>query len=693
MQLNTVNRFTELAVDLDPEEISEDDRRVRTRYLDDTSRSVISTNSSPDLGFDASINPYRGCEHGCSYCLDGSTAILLADGSTIPLREVKVGDAIAGTVRVGHYRRLAVTTVHDAWMTVKPSYMVTLADGTQLIASGDHRFLTERGWKHVVNHPSREFQRPHLSTGNHLMGWGTYGSRLGEDSDYIQGYLSGIIRGDGHLGTSRYRRVGRTHGNQYRFRLAMKDHEALDRASAYLARCSVHTSRFTSAEPSGARAGIDAIRTSRQADIQMISSIIGQPSTRTPSWSRGFLAGFYDAEGSLHGATMRFSNTDTSLISLAATTLNEFGFEYVIEPPKRGTNRPVHSLRVLGGARSVLRFAATINPAIVRKRTLLGMALKSDRDLRVVSIEPYCDAQELYDITTGTGDFIANGVVSHNCYARPTHEYLGLSAGLDFERVIMVKRDAAALLEAKLRSRSWKPRVLMLSGVTDPYQPIERRLRITRSALEVLARFRNPVSLITKNALVTRDLDILAEMASWSGAVVTVSITTLDESLRARLEPRTSTIAERFRAMRELAAAGVPVGVNMAPIIPGLTDHEVNDLLAAAAEAGASHARYTLLRLPGAVTDLFTQWLDDNAPLRKDKVLNRVAEVHGGVLDDRRFGRRMRGEGVYATQLGDLFRLARRRAGIPERGGSLDASSFRVPGEVRQGSLFGEGVE
>lgn len=562
MQLNTVNRFTELAIDLDPEEITDDDRRVRTRYLDDTSRSVISTNSSPDLGFDASLNPYRGCEHGCSYCLDGSTGILRADGSTVPLREVKVGDAIAGTVRVGRYRRLAVTKVLDAWMTVKPSYRVTLADGTELIASGDHRFLTERGWKHVLNHPSRGSQRPHLTTGNHLMGWGTYGRQLGEDPDYTRGHLSGIIR---------------------------------------------------------------------------------QPATRTPSWT--------------------------------------------------GVNWPVDTLQVLGGSWSVVRFATIINPAIVRKRNLLGMALTSDRDLRVVSIEPYSDAQELYDITTGTGDFIANGVVSHNCYARPTHEYLGLSAGLDFERVIMVKRNAAALLEAQLRSRSWKPRVLMLSGVTDPYQPIERRLGITRSALEVLARFRNPVSLITKNALVARDIDVLAEMASWRGAVVTLSITTLDEALRARLEPRTSTIAERFRAMRELAAAGVPVGVNMAPIIPGLTDHEVSDLLAAAAEAGATHARYTLLRLPGAVTDLFTQWLEDNAPLRKDKVLNRVAEVHGGVLDDRRFGRRMRGEGIYAGQLGDLFRLARRRAGIPEHGGSLDASSFRVPGEVRQGSLFGGGVE
>ncbi|HET8985078.1 MAG TPA: PA0069 family radical SAM protein, partial [Trueperaceae bacterium] len=323
---------------------------------------------------------------------------------------------------------------------------------------------------------------------------------------------------------------------------------------------------------------------------------------------------------------------------------------------------------------------------------LLGMAVKSRADLGVVFIEPYRERQILHDITTGTGDFIANGVVSHNCYARPTHEYLGLSAGLDFERVIMVKRDAAELLEEKLRSRTWQPRPLMLSGVTDPYQPVERRLRVTRSVLEVLARYKNPVSLITKNALVTRDIDVLAQMASWNGVGVTLSITTLDEDLRSKLEPRTATIASRLKAMRELAAAGVPVGVNMAPIIPGLTDHEVNDLLAAAADAGAQYARYTLLRLPGAVSDLFEGWLDDNAPMRKEKVLNRVREVHGGVLDDRQFGRRMKGSGTYATQLGDLFRLAKRRAGIPERGITLDASGFRVPGEVRQGSLFDDTV-
>jgi DNA repair photolyase len=181
-------------------------------------------------------------------------------------------------------------------------------------------------------------------------------------------------------------------------------------------------------------------------------------------------------------------------------------------------------------------------------------------------------------------------------------------------------------------------------------------------------------------------------MAAWNGVSVTLSITTLDEELRSRLEPRTATIASRFRAIRELTAAGVPVGVNMAPIIPGLTDHEINDLLAAAAEAGARYARYTLLRLPGAVTDLFEAWLDANAPLRKDKVLNRVREVHGGVLDDRRFGRRMKGSGTYATQIGDLFRLAKRRAGIPDHGITLEAARFSVPGEVRQGSLFDDAV-
>lgn len=274
------------------------------------------------------------------------------------------------------------------------------------------------------------------------------------------------------------------------------------------------------------------------------------------------------------------------------------------------------------------------------------------------------------------------------CYARPSHEYLGLSAGLDFERVIFVKRDAARILEAELRDPRWEPTTLMLSGVTDPYQPVERRLRVTRSCLEVLARYRNPVGVITKNALVTRDVDVLEELASWGGVRVTLSITTLDEELRARLEPRTSTVANRLRAIETLARAGVPVGVNVAPTIPGLTDVEAPRILQAAAAAGASHASYTLLRLPGAVTLLFEEWLAQHAPLRKERVMNRVRDVHEGHLDDLRFGRRMRGAGQYAEQVGALFRKARERAGIPHRAPPLVSSEFRVPGRAVQGSLF-----
>lgn len=274
------------------------------------------------------------------------------------------------------------------------------------------------------------------------------------------------------------------------------------------------------------------------------------------------------------------------------------------------------------------------------------------------------------------------------CYARPTHEYLGFSAGLDFERVILVKRDAAPLLERHLRSPRWKPQVIVISGVTDPYQPIERKLGITRSVIQVLARFQNPVGLITKNELVTRDIDLLAEMARWNGAVVTVSVTTLDEGLRAKLEPRTSTISNRLSAIRRLSEAGIPVGVNVAPIIPGLTDHEVPDILAAAAEAGARHAGYTVLRLPGSVARVFEDWLEANYPLRKDKVLNRVKDAHDGQLADAVFGRRMKGEGEHAMQIRDLFHLACRRLGLDRERTPLEVGHFQIPGTTQQPSLF-----
>ncbi len=275
------------------------------------------------------------------------------------------------------------------------------------------------------------------------------------------------------------------------------------------------------------------------------------------------------------------------------------------------------------------------------------------------------------------------------CYARPTHEYLGLSAGLDFESKVLVKEDAPGLLRRQLASPRWEPKVLSMSGVTDPYQPVERKLGITRGCLEVLADFRNPVVVVTKNHLVTRDLDLLSELARYDAAAVAVSLTTLDDDLRRVMEPRTSRPVRRLAAIRKLSEAGVPVGVMTAPVIPGLNDHELPNLLSAAADAGATFAGYVPLRLPGAVAPLFEDWLMRHFPDRKEKVLNRVRSMRGGRLNDPKFGSRMKGGGVYAEHISRLFGVSCRRAGI-ERGRfpKLSAASLRKDGGVQPG-LFG----
>jgi DNA repair photolyase len=263
------------------------------------------------------------------------------------------------------------------------------------------------------------------------------------------------------------------------------------------------------------------------------------------------------------------------------------------------------------------------------------------------------------------------------CYARPTHEYLGFSAGLDFESRILVKQDAPELLRRALGARSWTPRVIALSGVTDPYQPIERKLRITRGCLEVLAEFRSPVGVVTKNHLVTRDIDVLSELVKYDAAVVNVSITTLDVELQRVMEPRTSIPALRLAAVRALAEAGIPVRVMVAPVIPGLTDHEVPRILTAARAAGARGASMVPLRLPHGVAALFEDWLARRFPDRRDKVLNRIRAMRGGRLNDPAFGSRMRGEGVFADGVRALFNTTCRSLGLNEEPLVLSALSFR----------------
>jgi DNA repair photolyase len=265
------------------------------------------------------------------------------------------------------------------------------------------------------------------------------------------------------------------------------------------------------------------------------------------------------------------------------------------------------------------------------------------------------------------------------CFARPTHEYLGFSAGLDFESRIIVKSDAPRLLEAELSLPKWKPQLLMMSGVTDCYQPIERKLKITRACLEVLAKFRNPVGILTKNRLVTRDIDILSELARHHAVVVNLSVTTLDVDLQRIMEPRTSAPVARLDAVAQLRGAGIPVGVMVAPVIPGINDHEIPAIVAECAKAGAQFAGHVLLRLPWAVAPLFEHWLDEHFPERKAKLLERVRATRGGdKLYDSRWRKRQIGEGIFAEQIAAMFDVSCRRAGLGERP-KLSTAAFRRP--------------
>ncbi|HET6360540.1 MAG TPA: PA0069 family radical SAM protein [Gemmatimonadota bacterium] len=316
-----------------------------------------------------------------------------------------------------------------------------------------------------------------------------------------------------------------------------------------------------------------------------------------------------------------------------------------------------------------------------------GRFLNASTKRKVINIEPV-GRRELFDITTTSGDFTANGAVAHNCFARPFHEYLDLSPGLDFETKIFVKEEAPELLRKELSARSWKPQFVLMSGVTDPYQPVERRLKITRRCLEVLAEFRNPVGVITKSDLVARDVDILADLASHNCASATLSITTLSKELKRVMEPRAALPEKRLEAIRRLSEAGIPVGVNVAPVIPGLTDHEMPEILERAAEAGAISAAWIMLRLPHAVKDLFADWLERHFPDRKEKVLNRLRDLRGGVLYDSRWGARMRGEGPFTEQVRQVFEVSCRKYGLNQKEVVHSTAGFRRPARGGQLGLF-----
>jgi DNA repair photolyase len=666
---------------------------LATTVTEERARSVISHNDSPDVGFSQSINPYRGCEHGCVYCMHGDTPLLMADGSVRPIADVRAGDVLYGTARQGWYRRYVKSRVLAHWSVIKPAYRIRLQDGTELVTGPDHRFLTERGWKFVTGTEQGHACRPHLTTNNKLMGVGAFASAPIKNQDYRLGYLCGVIRGDALLGSYQYRRANGAVGTVHQFRLALCDMEALLRTQDYLRRWEIDTQHFVFQKASVGRRLLHAIRAQTRPNVEQIRALIAWPTAPSREWSAGFLAGIYDAEGSHSEGCLRISNTDHAIIAWIDRCLKSFDFRFVVEHVPRETSKPIDVVRLTGGLREHLRFFHSVDPAIVRKRDIAGQAVKSGARLGVVSIEPLGKAMRLYDLTTETEDFIANGVVSHNCYARPSHAYLELSPGLDFETKLFAKTNAAELLRDELSKPGYVPSPIAIGANTDCYQPIERKFRITRQILEVLAQCEHPFTLVTKSALVERDLDLLAPMAKKNLVKVFVSIGSLDRTLARKLEPRAASPQRRLDVLKALSEREVPCGVMVAALIPGLNDKTLEEVLAAAAAAGAAEAAYVIMRLPNELKELFKEWLAAHYPERAGHVISIVRQMRGGRDNDPRFGSRMTGTGLFAELIEKRFDIACRRFGLNGHGAgrkppSLDCSRFRPPSAAGQLSLF-----
>jgi len=561
------------------------------------------------------INPYRGCSHACAYCLEGDTPILMADGRTKPLADVSVGSAIYGTVREGSHRRYVATEVLAHWSTVKPAYRIRLEDGTHLVASGDHRFLTDRGWKYVTGREQGLFRRPYLTINNKLIGTGGIAVPPKRGPDYQRGYLCGMIRGDGLLRSGSYPRNGREPGERQEFRLALVDLEALQRARAYLMEGGVVTREFLFQEVVGARKAVGGIRNSSRDGVATVREIVDWPISPSDEWSKGFLAGIFDAEG-WFSRVVRISNSDPAILDQIKSCLRRLGFAFTIEPRRMLANKPVTCIRLLGGLRECLRFFLTIDPAITRKRTIDGIALKSDAPLRVVSIEPLGMELPMFDITTGTGDFIANGVVSHNCFARNTHTYLDLDYGEDFNSQIVVKVNAPDLLRKELTAESWKGEHIALGTNVDPYQRAEGRYKLMRGILESLRDFANPFSILTKGSLILRDLDLLQECQNVTEVGTNVSVGFVDKELWRSLEPGTPSPIKRLEVCRTLNQSGVPCGVLMAPVIPFLTDspQQLAATVKQIAETGATHVAPIVLHLRTGAREWYMKWLSETHP-------------------------------------------------------------------------------
>jgi DNA repair photolyase len=567
------------------------------------------------MAFRWTINPYRGCSHACAYCMWGGTPILMADGRSKPIAEVKVGDQIYGTVRCDSYRHYVITEVLAHWSTIKPAYRVTLEDGTRLFCSGDHRFLTGRGWKYVIGTEyGGPLQRPHLTVNNEMMGVGAFAEPPKESDDYQRGYLCGMIRGDAHIGSYTYQRVGRGPVEVHQFRLALADQEALDRTRDYLHRARITTTEFLFAEATSTRRQMMAIRTGKLDQVRLIKGLIAWPTSPTADWRKGFLAGIFDAEGGCSKGIWRVANTDPEILGWTVSSMRVLGFDVVVEDRNRANE--LKYVRLRGGLKEVLRFFHTTDPAITRKRDIASMAIKSDARLRVTAIEPLDLELEMYDITTGTGDFIANGVVSHNCFARNTHTYLDMDAGHDFNSRIVVKVNAPELARRELASPKWQGEHVAMGTNVDCYQRAEGRYRLMPGIIGALKDAANPFSILTKGTLILRDLDLLAEATEVTEVGLNVSVGFVDKAISRSVEPGTPSPERRLGVCAALTERGLRCGVLMGPVLPFLTDSpgQLEATVRLVAEAGAAHVTPIVLHLRPGAREWFLRWLGENHP-------------------------------------------------------------------------------
>ncbi|MEV0002592.1 intein-containing Rv2578c family radical SAM protein [Micromonospora sp. NPDC050980] len=561
--------------------------------------------------FEWTVNPYRGCSHACTYCLAGDTPILMADGRTRPISELEPGDRIYGTERRGAYRHYIVTTVLDKWSTVKRAHRVTLGDGTTLVSSGDHRFLTERGWKHVTGSMRGGARRPYLTTRNRLLGTGRFAVAPKRSTDYHRGYLHALVRDATRLDHRRPMRPPHADAApRLGFRLATTEAEALERALRFLAEAGV------AAE---AVAGLAArrstvVKVARPADAETLAGLVRPPDEPTDDWRLGFLAGSFDTAGTCGRGVFRIGVADDGSRRRAAAALDRFAFRWTLDDP--GNRNRTRQLRLTGGLPERLRFFHLTDPAVTRKRSIEGAALKCAARLQVTAVEDLGLELPLWDITTGTGDFIANGVVSHNCFARNTHTYLDLDAGADFDRKVVVKVNAGELVRRELAAPRWRGAPVAMGTNVDCYQRAEGRYRLMPPIIEALRDFANPFSILTKGTLLLRDLPLLRQAAEVTRVGLSYSVGFVDETLWRLAEPGTPSPRRRLDAVRRLTDAGFQVGVLMAPILPGLGDDEesIDATVAAIAASGATDVTPLPLHLRPGAREWYARWLAREFP-------------------------------------------------------------------------------